>query len=49
MGRSRTMICIDCFTIMEYEGEGWVADPPAFEHYRFYKCPLCGKSGREIQ
>ena len=43
------LICIECFNMMEYEGEGWVCDPPEFLHFYFFKCPLCGKSGREIQ
>ena len=43
------MRCVDCFTLMEFEGEGWVADPPELISIKFYKCPLCGKSGREIQ
>lgn len=49
MGGTSSMRCLDCFTMMELEGEGWLADPPEFLHFYFYKCPLCGKSGREVQ
>jgi len=40
--------CNECFNVMIEEGDGWICDPPSIEHWQFYVCPRCGKSGRTI-